>query len=120
MRARYERYDKHGKKRRLILFSLLGVALVVSYSLRPFSCLPRKPARHGPTNFGKKRHHYRQGGTHENATRPSYPSQQALTVLEKLRAYSGGNQYVFPSYCSETILFGKNALSRAIRRMGFE
>ena len=47
-------------------------------------------------------------------------SRQASTVLEKLRAYSGGNQYVVPSYRSETIPFGKNALSRAIRRMGFE
>ena len=47
-------------------------------------------------------------------------SRQTLTVLEKLRAYSGGNQYVFPSYRSETIPFGKTALSRAIRRMGFE
>ena len=52
--------------------------------------------------------------------RPVPLSRQALTVLEKLRAYSGGNQYVFPSYRSETIPFGKIALSRAIRRMGFE
>ena len=47
-------------------------------------------------------------------------SRQALAVLEKLRAYSGGNQYVFPSYRSETIPFGRTALQRAIRRMGFE
>ena len=46
-------------------------------------------------------------------------SSQASTVLEKLRAYSGGNQYVFPSYRSEAIPFGKTALSRAIRRMFF-
>ena len=44
----------------------------------------------------------------------------APAVLEKLRAYSGGNQYVFPSYRSETIPFGRTALQRAIRRMGFE
>ena len=47
-------------------------------------------------------------------------SRQTLTVLEKLRAYSGGNQYVFPSYRSETIPFGRSALQRAIRHMGFE
>ena len=34
-----------------------------------------------------------------------------LAVLEKPRAYSGGNQYVFPSYRSESIPFGKTALS---------
>lgn len=45
MRARYERYDKHGKKRRLILFSLLGVALVVSILLASFFLFtPEKPS----------------------------------------------------------------------------
>jgi len=47
-------------------------------------------------------------------------SRQALAVLEKLRAYSGKGQYVFPSYSSETVPFGKTALQRAIRIMGFE
>lgn len=47
-------------------------------------------------------------------------SRQTLAVLEKLRAYSDSNQYVFPSCRSEAIPFGKTALSRAIRRMGFE
>jgi len=47
-------------------------------------------------------------------------SKQALAVLEKLRAYSGKGQYVFPSYRSESVPFGKTALQRAIRVMGFE
>lgn len=47
-------------------------------------------------------------------------SGQAIAVLEKLRAYSGKGQYVFPSYRSETVPFGKTALQRAIRVMGFE
>jgi integrase len=47
-------------------------------------------------------------------------SRQALVVLEKLRPYSGGGQFVFPSYGSETVPFGKTALQRAIRTMGFE
>jgi integrase len=47
-------------------------------------------------------------------------SRQVLAVLEKLRAYSGKGQYVFPSYRSETVPFGKTALQRAIRVMGFE
>jgi len=47
-------------------------------------------------------------------------SRQAIGVLEKLRPYSGKGQYVFPSYRSEAIPFGKTALQRAIRVMGFE
>jgi integrase len=47
-------------------------------------------------------------------------SRQTLAVLEKLRPYSGKGQYVFPSYRSEAIPFGKTALQRAIRVMGFE
>lgn len=47
-------------------------------------------------------------------------SRQVLAVLEKLRAYSGKGQYVFPSYRSETVPFGKTALQRAVRVMGFE
>jgi integrase len=43
-----------------------------------------------------------------------------LPFWKKLRAYSGKAQYVFPSYCSETVPFGKTALQRAIRVMGFE
>ena len=47
-------------------------------------------------------------------------SGQAIAVLEKLRTYSGKGQYVFPSYRSEAVPFGKTALQRAIRVMGFE
>jgi len=47
-------------------------------------------------------------------------SKQTLAVLEKLRPYSGNGQYVFPSYRSEAVPFGKTALQRAIRVMGFE
>ncbi len=47
-------------------------------------------------------------------------SKQAIAVLEKLRMYSGKGQYVFPCYRSETVSFGKTALQRAIRVMGFE
>jgi integrase len=47
-------------------------------------------------------------------------SKQMLAVLEKLRTYSGGGQYVFPSYQSETKPFGRTALQRALRIMGFE
>jgi len=47
-------------------------------------------------------------------------SRQALAALEKLRAYSGKGQYVFPSYRSEVVPFGKTALQRAVRVMGFE
>ena len=47
-------------------------------------------------------------------------SRQALAVLGKLRAYSGGGQYVFPSYRTETKPFGDTALQRALRVMGFE
>ena len=47
-------------------------------------------------------------------------SKQAIAVLEKLRMYSGKGQYVFPSYRSETVPFGKTALQRAVKIMGFE
>ena len=47
-------------------------------------------------------------------------SKQAIAVLEKLRAYSGSGQYVFPSYTSELKPFGGTALQRAIHLMGFE
>ena len=47
-------------------------------------------------------------------------SKQVIAVLEKLRMYSGKGQYVFPCYRSETVPFGKTALQRAIRVMGFE
>jgi integrase len=47
-------------------------------------------------------------------------SKQAIAVLEKLRAYSGSGQYVFPSYTSESKPFGGTALQRAIHLMGFE
>lgn len=47
-------------------------------------------------------------------------SKQAIAVLEKLRMYSGKGQYVFPCYRSEAVPFGKTALQRAIRVMGFE
>ena len=121
MRARYERYDKHGKKRRLILFSLLGVALSSPYSLRPFPGYPGKTVHHGQTDFGKKGHHYRQGGTHENAARPSCPSQQAgIDCSGKTAGVFRRQSVRLSSYRSETIPFGKTTLSRAIRRMGFE
>jgi integrase len=47
-------------------------------------------------------------------------SNQAVAVLEKLRPYSGKEQYVFPGYRSETVPFGNTALQKAIRVMGFE
>jgi integrase len=47
-------------------------------------------------------------------------SNQAVAVLEKLRPYSGKDQYVFPGYRSETVPFGNTALQKAIRVMGFE
>lgn len=47
-------------------------------------------------------------------------SRQAIAVLEKLRTYSGKGQYVFPSYRSEAVPFGKTALQKAIKVMGFE
>ena len=51
------------KKRRLILFSLLGVALVVSILLASFFLFtPGKPVRHGQTGHSEDRRHQRQGG----------------------------------------------------------
>lgn len=47
-------------------------------------------------------------------------SEQAIAVMEKLRTYSGKGQYVFPSYRSEAVPFGKTALQRAVKIMGFE
>ena len=87
------------KKRRLILFSLLGVALAVPILLASFFLFaPGKTARHGQTDFGKNGRHYRQGGTHENAARPSYPSQQAgIGCSGKTAGVFRGNQYVFPA-----------------------
>ena len=110
------------KKRRLILFSLLGVALVVSILLASFFLFtPEKPS--ATARLTSARTDAITGKAERKKMRRDHPvplSRQALTVLEKLRAYSGGNQYVFPSYRSETIPFEKTILSRAIRRMGFE
>lgn len=110
------------KKRRLILFSLLGVALVVSILLASFFLFtPEKPST--TARLTSTRRDTITGKAERMKMRRDHLvplNRQTLAVLEKLRAYSGGNQYVFPSYCSETIPFGKNALSRAIRRMGFE
>ena len=47
-------------------------------------------------------------------------SAQVIAVLEKIRLYSGKDQYVFPSYRSEPVPFGKTALEKAIKIMGFE
>jgi integrase len=47
-------------------------------------------------------------------------SAQAIAVLEKMRTFSGKDPYVFPSYYSDSMPFGKTALEKAIRAMGFE
>ncbi|MDE7064080.1 MAG: integrase arm-type DNA-binding domain-containing protein, partial [Desulfovibrionaceae bacterium] len=47
-------------------------------------------------------------------------SDQTMAVLEKMREYTGGNQYVFPSYHDESKPFGNSALRRAMQSMGFE
>ena len=47
-------------------------------------------------------------------------SRQAMAVLERLRQYSGNDQYVFPSYNTETKSMGRETLRSALRRLGFE
>lgn len=47
-------------------------------------------------------------------------SNQTIEILKKIREYSGGNQYVFPSYHDESKPFGNSALRRAMQGMGFE
>ena len=92
------------KKRRLILFSLLGVALAVPILLASFFLFaPEKPP--ATARLTSARTDAITGKAERTKMRRDHlipPSRQALAVLEKLRAYSGGNQYVFPSYHSKT------------------
>lgn len=47
-------------------------------------------------------------------------SRQAMAILERLRQYSGNDQYVFPSYNTEKKSMGRGTLRSAVRRLGFE
>ena len=121
MRARYERYDKHGKNgvSSCSVFWELPCRLHTPCVL--FLVTPEKPP--ATARLTSARTDAITGKAERMKMRRDHLvplSRQASTVLEKLRTYSDGNQYVFPSYRSETIPFEKTILSRAIRRMGFE
>lgn len=46
-------------------------------------------------------------------------SPQAISVLETMRLYSGGGEYVFPSSRKDRIVLGTESLLLGLRRMGF-